>query len=49
MHAIAAQKWLAGDPVFIDSDVIIKTNTLTKIAESFETHPEISALFGSLR
>jgi glycosyltransferase involved in cell wall biosynthesis len=32
---------------FIDSDVIIKPNTLSKVVETFENHSDISALFGS--
>jgi glycosyltransferase involved in cell wall biosynthesis len=33
--------------LFIDADVIIKPDSLAKVAHEFETHPEITALFGS--
>ena len=33
--------------VFIDADVVVKPDTIGKVARGFEVHPEISALFGS--
>lgn len=37
-----------GDVIlFVDADVVVKKDTLGKIAERFEQQPEISALFGS--
>ena len=33
--------------MFVDADVVVKSDTVAKIAASFELHPEISALFGS--
>ena len=37
-----------GDVVFfVDADVVIALTTMTKVAESFAEHPEISAMFGS--
>jgi glycosyltransferase involved in cell wall biosynthesis len=37
-----------GDIVlFVDADVIIKSDSLAKVAQEFETHPDIAALFGS--
>lgn len=33
--------------LFIDADVVIKSDTVTKVAETFVNKPEISALFGS--
>jgi glycosyltransferase involved in cell wall biosynthesis len=33
--------------LFIDADVIIKPDTLTKVINEFEKHPETAALFGS--
>ncbi len=32
---------------FVDSDVLVKPDTLQKVADAFSQHPEISALFGS--
>lgn len=37
-----------GDIVFfVDADVVIKSDTVTKVAETFTSKPEISAMFGS--
>lgn len=33
--------------IFVDADVVVKPDTLGRIAERFERHPQISALFGS--
>lgn len=33
--------------MFIDADVVVKSETLGQVAERFENQPEISALFGS--
>jgi GT2 family glycosyltransferase len=33
--------------LFVDADVVVKKDTLSKVAESFQQHPQISALFGS--
>lgn len=33
--------------MFVDADVVVKPETLGKVAEHFETRPELSALFGS--
>lgn len=33
--------------LFVDADVVVKFDTITKVAADFENHPEISALFGS--
>lgn len=33
--------------LFVDADVVVKRDTITKVAAAFEEHPEISALFGS--
>ena len=33
--------------LFVDADVVVKSDTIAKVAASFELHPEISALFGS--
>ncbi|MEZ5428799.1 MAG: glycosyltransferase family 2 protein [Pyrinomonadaceae bacterium] len=43
----AAEKTDADILLFVDADVLVKTNTLSLIAESFDQNPEISALFGS--
>ena len=32
---------------FVDADVVIKADTLSRIANSFEKHPSYSAVFGS--
>lgn len=43
-----AAKIAKGDILlFVDADVVVKTDTLTKVANAFQTQPEISALFGS--
>lgn len=33
--------------LFIDSDVLVKSNTIELVASTFSQHPDISALFGS--
>lgn len=33
--------------MFVDADVVLKNDTLARVAKRFETQPEISALFGS--
>lgn len=33
--------------LFVDADVVVKTDTISKVANAFQTQPEISALFGS--
>ncbi len=33
--------------MFVDADVVVKPDTMARVAERFETQPEISALFGS--
>lgn len=43
-----AAKVAKGDILlFVDADVVVKIDTLTKVANAFQTKPEISALFGS--
>lgn len=43
-----AAKIAKGDILlFVDADVVVKIDTLTKVANAFQTQPEISALFGS--
>jgi len=33
--------------LFVDADVVVKRDTLAKVAKDFQEHPEIAALFGS--
>lgn len=33
--------------LFIDADVVVKADTISRVAELFQQHPEIDALFGS--
>jgi glycosyltransferase involved in cell wall biosynthesis len=43
-----AAKQAKGDVLlFVDADVVVKTDTLSKVADRFAQRPEISALFGS--
>lgn len=43
-----AAKIAKGDILlFVDADVVVKTDTFSKVANAFQTQPEISALFGS--
>jgi glycosyltransferase involved in cell wall biosynthesis len=43
-----ASKDAAGDVLlFVDADVVVEPDTISKIASQFEKHPELSALFGS--
>lgn len=44
---LAAKKAKGDILLFIDADVVVKTDTISKIAERFHNSPEISALFGS--
>jgi glycosyltransferase involved in cell wall biosynthesis len=44
---VAAQKATGDILLFVDADVVLKKNTLAKIAADFEQNPDISALFGS--
>src|SRR5687767_9347944 len=44
---IAAEKARGDILLFIDADVVVKGDTIAKVAASFERDPEISALFGS--
>lgn len=38
----------SGDVVFfVDADVVIRSDTVSKVAETFAQHPEITAMFGS--
>ena len=43
----AAQKAKGDILLFVDADVVVKRDTLHKVADSFMRHPDISALFGS--
>ena len=43
-----AAKVARGDILlFVDADVVVKHDTISKVAAAFEQHPEISAVFGS--
>lgn len=44
---LAAGKANGGLLLFVDSDVVVQPDTLSKIAARFENTPDISALFGS--
>jgi glycosyltransferase involved in cell wall biosynthesis len=44
---VAAQKAIGDILLFVDADVVVKTDTLSKVATSFEENPDVSALFGS--
>jgi GT2 family glycosyltransferase len=33
--------------LFVDADVVVRPDTLARVVEAFETHPEMAALFGS--
>lgn len=44
---LAAEKSVGEILVFVDADVVVKKDTISKIAERFKAQPEISALFGS--
>ncbi len=43
----AAESAIGDILLFVDADVVVKKDTLRKVAESFERNPDISALFGS--
>lgn len=44
---LAAEKVTGEILMFVDADVVVKKDTLAKVADAFERQPEISALFGS--
>ena len=44
---LAAKKAKGDILLFVDADVVVKTDTITKVANRFTEGPEISALFGS--
>lgn len=44
---LAAKKARGEILLFVDADVVVKTDTIRKIAAAFADRPEISALFGS--
>ncbi len=44
---IAAEKARGEILLFVDADVVLKKDTIRKVAASFEENPDISALFGS--
>lgn len=44
---LAAKKVSSDILLFVDADVVVRPDTISKVVESFEKHPEISALFGS--
>jgi glycosyltransferase involved in cell wall biosynthesis len=44
---LAAEKVQGEILLFVDADVVVKPDTITKVAARFENQPEISALFGS--
>ncbi|MGQ0543306.1 MAG: glycosyltransferase family 2 protein [Blastocatellia bacterium] len=44
---LAAETALGEVLMFVDADVVVKPETLEKVAERFKQQPEISALFGS--
>lgn len=44
---LAAKKAKGDILLFVDADVVVKTDTITKVANSFAGNKEISALFGS--
>jgi GT2 family glycosyltransferase len=44
---LAAKKVRSDILLFVDADVVVKADTLTKVVAAFERNPEISALFGS--
>jgi glycosyltransferase involved in cell wall biosynthesis len=44
---LAAESALGEILMFVDADVVVKSETIGKVAERFERQPEISALFGS--
>lgn len=44
---LAAEKVCGDILLFVDADVVVQQDTLSKVAARFEKHPEIAALFGS--
>ena len=44
---LAAQSAIGDVLLFVDADVVVKTETLSKVAAIFRHQPEVSALFGS--
>jgi glycosyltransferase involved in cell wall biosynthesis len=44
---LAAEKVRGEILLFVDADVVVKPDTIAKVAARFENQPEISALFGS--
>lgn len=44
---LAAQTAAGEILMFVDADVVVKEDTMARVAARFETQPEISALFGS--
>lgn len=44
---LAAQTAIGDVLLFVDADVVVKTDTLSKVAAIFRHQPEIAALFGS--
>jgi glycosyltransferase involved in cell wall biosynthesis len=44
---LAAQTARGEILLFVDADVVVKRDTLTKVARAFEQNPDIAALFGS--
>lgn len=44
---LAAQTAVGEILMFVDADVVVKSETVARVASRFETQPEISALFGS--
>lgn len=44
---LAAQTARGEILLFIDADVVVRPDTIAKVAARFENHPEMSALFGS--
>ncbi len=44
---LAAEKARGDILLFVDADVVIEKDTITKVAAVFQSRPEISALFGS--
>jgi glycosyltransferase involved in cell wall biosynthesis len=44
---LAAEKTRGNILMFVDADVVVKPETLAKVAAAFNRQPEISALFGS--